>query len=71
MGAAGFLGGWHGPLLPGWLWVVLKTLLLLAVLVGASHTFARVRIERFVVFAWVVLLPLSLVNIFFAGALLL
>ena len=71
MGAAAFLGGWHGPLLPGWLWVVLKTLLLLAVLVGASHTLARVRIERFVVFAWVVLLPLSLVNIFFAGALLL
>jgi NADH-quinone oxidoreductase subunit H len=71
MGAAGFLGGWHGPLLPGWLWVVLKTLLLLVLLVGASHAFARMRIERFVVFAWVVLLPLSLVNIFFAGALLL
>lgn len=71
MGASAFLGGWHGPWLPGWLWVVLKTLLLLAVLVGSSHTFARLRIERFVVFGWVVLLPLSLVNIFSAGALLL
>ena len=71
MGASAFLGGWHGPWLPGWLWVIVKTLLLLAVLIGSSHLFARPRIERFVVFAWVVLLPLSLVNIFFAGALLL
>lgn len=71
MGASAFLGGWHGPWLPGWLWVVLKTLLLLVVLIGSSHTFARLRIERFVVLAWVALLPLSLVNIFFAGSLLL
>lgn len=71
MGASAFLGGWNGPWLPGWLWVVLKTLLLLAILIGSSHTFARLRIERFVVLAWVVLLPLSLVNIFLVGLLLL
>lgn len=71
MGASAFLGGWHGPWLPGWVWVVLKTLFLLVVLVGSSHALARPRIERFVVFSWVVLLPVSLVNIFFAGALLL
>jgi NADH-quinone oxidoreductase subunit H len=71
MGASAFLGGWHGPMLPGWLWVLLKTLLLLVVLIGASHSLARPRIERFIVFAWVVLLPLSLVNIFFAGGMLL
>lgn len=71
MGASAFLGGWWGPWLPGWLWVLLKTLFLLVVLIAASHTFARLRLERFVVFGWVVLLPLSLVNIFFAGALLL
>lgn len=71
MGASAFLGGWHGPWLPGWLWVALKTLLLLAILIGSSHTLARLRIERFVVFAWVILLPLSLVNIFLVGLLLL
>lgn len=71
MGASAFLGGWHGPWLPGWLWVVLKTLLLLGVLIAAGHAPARPRLERFVVFAWVVLLPLSLVNIFLAGGLLL
>lgn len=71
MGASAFLGGWRGPWLPGWLWVAVKTLALLTILVASSHTFARVRIERFVVVSWVVLLPLSLVNIFFAGWLLL
>jgi NADH-quinone oxidoreductase subunit H len=71
MGASVFLGGWHGPWLPGWMWVVLKTLLLLVILIVSSHSLARLRIERFVVLGWVVLLPLSLLNIFFAGGLLL
>ncbi len=71
MGASAFLGGWHGPWLPGWLWVVLKTMLVLVVLIASSHSLARLRIERFVMFSWIVLLPLSLVNIFFAGGLLL
>lgn len=71
MGAAGFLGGWWGPWLPGGLWVVLKTLFLLAVLISAGHLLARVRIERFVVFSWVVLIPLALLNVFISAAFLL
>lgn len=67
MGASAFLGGWHGPWLPGWMWVTFKTLALLTLLIVASHRFARLRIERFVVLSWVVLLPLSLVNIFVTG----
>lgn len=71
MGAAGFLGGWWGPWLPGPAWVALKTLALLLVLIGAGHLLARVRLERFVVVAWAVLIPAALANIFFSGALLL
>ncbi|MFP5342557.1 MAG: complex I subunit 1 family protein [Candidatus Limnocylindria bacterium] len=71
MGAAGFLGGWYGPLLPGPVWVILKTVVLLAVIVVAGHVFARVRIESFVIVSWVVLIPLALFNIFLSGALLL
>lgn len=71
MGATGFLGGWWGPWLPGPVWVVLKTLALLAVLIVAGHLLARVRIERFVVIAWAILIPLALVNIFVSGAFLL
>lgn len=71
MGAAGFLGGWWGPWLPGPAWVLIKTLALLVLLVAAAHLLARVRIERFVVVAWAVLIPLALANIFVSGALLL
>ena len=71
MGTAGFLGGWYGPLLPGPVWVILKTLALLAVIVIVGHVFARVRIESFVVVSWVILIPLALLNIFVSGAILL
>lgn len=71
MGAAAFFGGWLGPWLPGWLWLALKTGLLLLALVATRHMFARVRLERFVVFAWTVLIPLALLDVFLAGVLLL
>jgi NADH-quinone oxidoreductase subunit H len=69
MGAAVFLGGWQGPVLPGPAWMALKTLALLAMLVWAGHRLARVRLERFVVVAWAVLIPLALVDVFVSGAL--
>lgn len=71
MGAAGFLGGWWGPLLPGPVWVLVKTLALLLAMVVAGHLLARIRIERFVVVAWAVLIPLALLNVFVSGAFLL
>lgn len=67
VGASVFLAGWAGPVLPGPLWVVLKTALLLAVLVSCRHVVARVRVERYVVIAWVVLLPLALLDVFLTG----
>ena len=67
MGAAVFLGGWQGPVLPGGLWMALKTLLLLAVFVVSAHVIPRVRLERFVTVAWVVLIPVALVDVFAAG----
>ncbi|MGI8758949.1 MAG: NADH-quinone oxidoreductase subunit H [Acidimicrobiales bacterium] len=69
MGAAVFLGGWQGPLLPGAAWMALKTLALLAVLVGVGHRCARIRLERFVIVAWAVLIPAALVDVFVSGAL--
>lgn len=71
MGAAGFLGGWYGPVLPGPVWVIIKTLALLGVIVVAGHLLARVRIQSFVIVAWVVLIPLALLNVFISGAFLL
>ncbi len=68
MGAAGFLGGWWGPLLPGPVWVIVKTIVLLIAFVVAGHFLARIRIERFVVVSWALLIPLALLNIFVSGA---
>jgi len=66
-----FLGGHHGPLLPGWLWIVVKTLGVLALLVAGRWLWPRVRLDRFEEFAWVVLIPLTLMQLFVVGALVL
>lgn len=68
MGAAAFLGGWLGPGVPGWAWMVVKTLALLVVLVATRHFTGRIRPERYVVISWTVLIPLALVNVLIAAA---
>ena len=57
-----FLGGGNGPLLPGWLWTLLKTALVLVVIVWVRRRFPTVRMERFVEVAWVVLIPLTILQ---------
>ncbi len=68
MGAAAFLGGWWGPLLPGPLWMALKTLALVLILVLVGNVVGRIRLERFVVVSWAVLIPLALVDVFLSGS---
>ncbi|MGP4048199.1 NADH-quinone oxidoreductase subunit H [Streptomyces sp. 2A115] len=55
-----FLGGGHGPLLPGWVWTVLKTAAVLAFLVWARRRIPTLRMERYLELAWVVLTPLAI-----------
>lgn len=69
MGAAVFLGGWLGPWLPGPVWMSLKTLILMLLMILAKHLSARIRLERFVVVSWAVLIPLALVDVFLSGLL--
>lgn len=69
MGAAVFLGGWRTALPSGALSMALKSALLIAIMVSAGHLLARQRLERFVSVAWVVLIPLSLVDVFVSGVL--
>ncbi|MZE81281.1 NADH-quinone oxidoreductase subunit H, partial [Streptomyces sp. SID5475] len=57
-----FLGGGHGPLLPGWLWTLLKTAAVLAVLLAVRRALPAVRMERYTEFAWTVLVPLTLLQ---------
>jgi NADH-quinone oxidoreductase subunit H len=55
-----FLGGGAGPLLPAWAWVAVKTAAVLALLLWLRHRFPTVRMDRYVEFAWVVLIPLTI-----------
>jgi len=57
-----FLGGDGGPLLPGWLWVLVKTVVVLGGLVWLRTRVPTVRMDRFIEVAWVVLIPLTLVQ---------
>ncbi|MFJ2150961.1 complex I subunit 1 family protein [Streptomyces microflavus] len=57
-----FLGGGAGPVLPAWAWSLIKILLVLAVLVVAARRLPVIRADRYVEFAWVVLIPLTIVQ---------
>lgn len=58
-----FLGGGAGPLLPDPLWQLLKTLAVLALLVVVRRRLPVLRPERFAEVGWVVLLPLTLLQV--------
>ncbi|MCI0614333.1 NADH-quinone oxidoreductase subunit H, partial [bacterium] len=64
MSATLFLGGWQGPVLPSWLWFMIKSLSLFIVLIWFRGTFPRFRIDQVMAFSWKFLLPLALANIF-------
>lgn len=69
-----FLGGYLAPFaflnfIPGPIWFLLKTGALLLVLIWVRWTFPRLREDQLQKFAWKVLIPLSLVNIFITGGL--
>lgn len=52
-----FLGGGSGPWLPGWAWVLIKTVAVLAVLVWLRRKIPLARPDRFMEIGWVILLP--------------
>lgn len=62
-----FLGGGAGPLLPGWLWTVLKTAAVLALLVWTGRRLPTIRMERFTEISWLVLLPATLLQALFVS----
>nr|WP_141264267.1 NADH-quinone oxidoreductase subunit NuoH [Moorella sp. E308F] len=62
-----FLGGWHGPWLPSWLWFLIKVYIMIFIFMWVRWTFPRIRIDHLLSFNWKVLLPLSLANILVTG----
>lgn len=58
-----FLGGWQGPVLPPWLWLIVKILIVFFTMVWTRATLPRVRIDQLMAFAWKFLFPLALINL--------
>jgi len=58
-----FLGGWRGPVLPPWLWFLIKVIAVFFVMVWTRTTLPRVRIDQLMALAWKFLLPLALINL--------
>ena len=57
-----FLGGWHGPILPGPVWFLLKLAVLLFLFIWMRTTLPRLRYDQLMRFGWKVLLPVATIN---------
>jgi len=62
-----FLGGWSGPLLPPFLWFLIKVFGVFLLIVWVRATIPRLRIDQVMAFAWKCLLPLALLNLLITG----
>ena len=65
-----FLGGWHGPFGAdglGWLWMLLKTVVLAFGVIWLRVSYPRLREDQLQKLAWTVLIPLALAQIALTG----
>ena len=67
-----FLGGYIGPFIDqlpwlGPIYLFIKTLIMIFIFIWVRATFPRFRYDRLMAFGWKVLLPLALLNVFFAA----
>ena len=65
-----FLGGFSGPFLPGWLWFILKTFVIMSVFIWVRWTLPRIRADYVLSFCWKILVPLTLLNMLVTGVVL-
>jgi NADH-quinone oxidoreductase subunit H len=66
-----FLGGWLGPILPGWMWFLVKTSLLIVLFIVIRAALPRIRYDQLMSLGWKVMLPLALVNLMVTAAVIL
>ncbi len=62
-----FLGGWDGPILPGWLWLFLKSYVFVFLNMWVRWTFPRIRVDHMMKLNWQVLIPAAVVNLALTG----
>ncbi len=68
LGITLFLGGWQAPLpgldwVPSWIWFFGKLAVVIFVFLWIRATFPRVRIDQLMRFAWLCLIPVSLLTL--------
>jgi NADH-quinone oxidoreductase subunit H len=62
-----FLGGWRGPVLPPFLWFLIKVVGVFFLIFWIRSTIPRVRVDQLMAFVWKCLLPLALINLLITG----
>jgi NADH-quinone oxidoreductase subunit H len=63
-----FFGGWLGPVLPGLVWILIKTFFFISLFILLRAALPRPRFDQLMSFGWKVMLPLALANVLVAGA---
>src|SRR5512141_1609737 len=58
-----FLGGYAGPVLPPYIWLIIKVAAVFTVLMWLRGTLPRVRVDQLMSLNWKFLVPMSVVNI--------
>ncbi len=66
-----FLGGWRGPVLPPFLWLLIKIIMVALIMIWTRGTLPRLRYDQLMALGWKVLIPAALLNIMVTGAVLL
>ncbi len=58
-----FLGGWQGPVLPGWLWFLLKAYGVFVLVMWIRWSLVRVRVDQLMDLNWKLLVPVALADV--------
>ncbi|SLM62350.1 MULTISPECIES: NADH-quinone oxidoreductase subunit NuoH [Dickeya] len=66
-----FFGGWHGPLLPPFIWFAIKTAFFMMMFILIRASLPRPRYDQVMSFGWRICLPLTLLNLLATAAVIL
>ncbi len=69
-----FLGGWYAPIdsvvfnwIPGWIWLGIKTFVVVTMFLWIRSTFPRFRYDQIMRLGWKVFIPITLIWLVFVG----
>jgi NADH-quinone oxidoreductase subunit H len=71
MTATLFFGGWLGPVLPPFIWFIVKTLAFIALFILIRGSLPRPRYDQLLGFGWKIMLPIALLNLLVTGGIVL